>query len=251
MEKVLKKLGFDDKETQIYLTLLEYGPRPASFIAKHTNLNRSSIYYLVETLVKRRILLQSNRAGTTHFAACPPEDLLNYIDNQQERLRSLRSEVKDCVPELEAIQNRLSAWKPKFYYFQGQQEVRGLLERTLENKRQKLWAVLSMADIYAQFGEHYFEDYIQRRIDQEILLKVVRSDSKDIYPERWEDDALRVVRHLPERIKAPDMSFYLWDEKYCAFLSSQEENYGLLIESPEFFQTQKMLFDSLWAVAKN
>lgn len=252
MEKILTKLGFDRKEIAIYLTLLEYGPRPASFIAQKTKINRSSIYYLVDDLVARQIILQSERSGIICFAACEPADLIVYLQNQQQRLKSLETEVSERLPELEAMQNHLRPAKPKFSYFNGQKEVRGLLERTLNNKRQKLWAVLSMADIYAQFGEEYFENYVQRRIEKDILLKVVRSDQKDLHPERWQtsDAEMRAVRPLPERLEPPDMSFYLWDERYCAFLSSREENYGLLIESPEFFQTQKMLFDSLWRGAK-
>ena len=251
MEKILKKLGLDNKEIAIYLTLIEYGPRPASFIAGKTKLNRSSIYYLVDELVKKQIILQSDRAGVIYFAVGDPADLVLYLEKEQSKLKRLTLDVTEALPELEALQNHLSSWKPKFYYFQGQTEVRNLLEKTLQNKGKQLWSLLSMADVYGEFGEEHFEAYIKRRIDKGIHLQVIRSDDKDIHKERWKpgEAEIRTTRHLPKAVSPPDMSFYLWDQKYCAFLSSQKENYGLLIESEEFFQTQKMLFDSLWSIS--
>lgn len=252
MEKILKKLGLDEKEVAIYLTLTEYGPRPASFIAQKTKLNRSSIYYLVDALIKKQLILQSDRAGVTYFSVGEPSDLLLYLERREQRLKRLKTQVNDSLPELEALQNQMHSWKPKFYYFQGQTEVRNLLEKTLQNKGKKLWSLLSMADVYGEFGEDYFEKYIQRRIEKEIQLYVIRSDEKDLHRDRWlaVPEELRNTKHLPKGHPAPDMSFYLWDDRYCAFLSSTRENFGLLIESEEFFQTQKLMFDSLWLIGE-
>ena len=248
MEKLLAKIGFDAKESAIYLTLLEHGPRTASFIAKKTEINRSSIYYLVDDLVKRKIIIESERNNVIHFSACPPADLLGYIDAQREHLKSLKTELSDALPEFEAMEHHLDGGKPSFSYFQGKKEVRALFRKTLDNKRQKLWAITDSSELYDHLGHDYFEKYTQERIDKEILLKLIRTDYRPDDPAHWQDSGpeLRAVHPLPEKIDRPEMAIYLWDERFCAFFSKKEENFALLVESPEFYQTQKALFDGLW-----
>lgn len=251
MEKVLKKLGLSDKEIQVYLTLLEYGTRPASFIASKTGFNRGTTYNVLETLKEKKIVFQTVRADVWQFSACDPEKLLDYIEQEKQRIDRMKSEVEGILPDLENVKQNLVGWQPKFRYFEGTPQMRDLLEMTLRNQHKELYAILSITDLEACLGADYYEDEAQRRKELDIALSVIRSDKKDptqgVYPCSSED--MRDLRFMPEGIAPPDMSFYLWDERYCAFFASKKENYGLLIESPEFYQTQKTLWNSFWNVS--
>ena len=127
-----------------------------------------------------------------------------------------------------------------------------LLADTLNCNDKTNFAVLSMEDIYQSFGEKKFEKHIRKRIEKGIKLNVIRSDIKDKFKNRWNavDTEKRTVKFMPSNITPPEMSFYLYNENKAAFFSSKKENYGLLIESKEFYQTQKILFDSLWHISK-
>ena len=248
MEKILQKIGLSDKEIKIYLCLLEYGTRPASFLAQKTSINRATAYNILEQLLQKRIVTQTIRADIRQFTGCNPDKLLDYLDQEKEKLEDLKSDISGILPELEEVQKNLVGWKPKFQYFEGTVGARDLLEKTLACKTGQLYAVLSMKDTYEAFGEDYYNKVIQKRIQKQILLHVIRSDEKEVYQNHWKNskEELRNLRALPKEISPPDMSFYLWDERYCAFVASKKENYGLLIESPEFYQTQKTLWNNLW-----
>ena len=51
----LQKLGLSDKEASVYLAMLELGPSVVSDIAKKANINRSTVYVVLEFLKKRGI----------------------------------------------------------------------------------------------------------------------------------------------------------------------------------------------------
>lgn len=248
MKKILQKIGLNEKEIEIYLCLLEYGTRPASFIAKKTDINRATAYNTLELLLQKKIVNQTVLADIRQFTACKPEELLFYLDQEKERLDDLKSDVSGILPDLTALQTTLTGWKPKFTYFEGKHGARELLDRTLNATEKKLYAILSMKDTYESFEEEYYEKTIAKRIKNDIWLNVIRSDTKEIYENHWTgcEKEKRTLRTLPTTLQAPDMSFYLWDERYCAFFASKKENYALLIESPEFYQTQKALWDNLW-----
>ncbi|GEM_PF-3348417 len=44
------------------------------------------------------------------------------------------------------------------------------------------------------------------------------------------------------------MTTYLYDSK-VGLISTQKENFGMIIESKEFYQTMNNLFESLWQIS--
>lgn len=45
------------------------------------------------------------------------------------------------------------------------------------------------------------------------------------------------------------MTVYLYDNK-VGIIGTEKENFGMIIESLDFYQTQKNLFDVLWQVTR-
>ena len=50
LEKYLLKLGFNQKETQLYETIIENAPISITELAKLSGLKRTSLYHLLEKL---------------------------------------------------------------------------------------------------------------------------------------------------------------------------------------------------------
>ena len=49
----LISIGFSEKESQVYLYLIEYGTSGASEIAKHLRIPKSTVNFIAENLWKR------------------------------------------------------------------------------------------------------------------------------------------------------------------------------------------------------
>ena len=53
IKKILTQLGLNNIEQEIYLITLEYGPAPASLLAKQANLNRVTVYEILKRLSRQ------------------------------------------------------------------------------------------------------------------------------------------------------------------------------------------------------
>ena len=91
--------------------------------------------------------------------------------------------------------------------------------------------------------------WINRRIRRKIFVKSLRvqkEESKESYS-KAEKKYLREIRYMDEKIMVgSDLNLY--DNK-VAFISSQQENYGFIVESKEFSALFKNIFNSFWKFA--
>ncbi len=122
LEKVLKDLGFTEKETIAYLSLLELGEATAGQISKKSDLNRTTMYDILGLLMKKGLVKRFNKGSKTFFAALEPKRLLAYIDreieNTKEQLTKQKSEVEKLLPELISRQYKNST-RPKVEFYEG------------------------------------------------------------------------------------------------------------------------------------
>jgi hypothetical protein len=82
-------------------------------------------------------------------------------------------------------------------------------------------------------------------VEKKIYLQVIRIspyEIKPIWPTAHEE--LRTVRLAPQGFNFP-LTMYIYDNK-VSLMSTKRENFSLIIESHEFMQTQKALFNILW-----
>ncbi len=235
--KTLIQFGFTQNQTKIYLAVLELGEGKAQDIAKKAHVLRPTAYEVLEQLKEIGAVGQYSRHGVRFYMAEPPVKL-------EKILESKKKSIRDILPELESMYN-ISGFKPKIHYYEGLEGYKTVYEDTLTASGGRLYGILSMKDLFDTVGEEYMNDYIARRIKAGIHLQVIRSEAKDKKP-IWKESAkeLRTLRLAPEDFTFP-LTMYIYDNK-VSLMSSKRENFGLIIESKEFMQTQKALFDILW-----
>jgi sugar-specific transcriptional regulator TrmB len=51
--ELLKQIGLSFTQAQIFLTLYQYGPKPASSVAKIIGGERTNIYKIIQTLIRQ------------------------------------------------------------------------------------------------------------------------------------------------------------------------------------------------------
>jgi hypothetical protein len=105
-----------------------------------------------------------------------------------------------------------------------------------------------MAELLESPGRLKMEEFIAKRVEKGIALKVLRSPSNDtdsIWPAATTE--LRELRHAPSHITLA-MTAYVYDDK-LAIISSRRENYGLIIQSQDFANLCAALFHGLWAIS--
>lgn len=239
---ITQNLGLTDKEAAVYLAILELGSSSIHPIATQSGVKRTSIYYFIDHLVELGLIEKIKLRNRWHWLAKPPEAL---IDLQQKRL----FDVKEALPELKGIFN-LTTNKPKISYFEGLEQMKNILWEETRCKKELLgiWSGQEVADL---FGTTLLDEVDQRRRTKGITVRVVRVLAADAPFEQYKDQpgSNRQLRYAPEGTKFP-MAMTIYDTAKVSFMSSKKEGFGFIIESAEFFQVMKVLFEGYWGLSR-
>lgn len=241
-EQTLEQLGLTEKQARVYLALLELGESSISLIASRARVKRTSIYNFISELVTLGLITQTQRRNRTLYRAESPQKLKDLIDNRQKQLTEL-------LPELEILYQAAGVTSTRISYYRNPSELKILLYQPLHDKARMidyLWARDVMKKV---FGQSLLEDYKKQRETAKIFARIIHPRTSDTKP----IDPIEDRRRFRERRFAPKHLIYsasvtIFNNK-IAFISSQKENFGVLIESAEFTQACRVLFEGLWTIA--
>jgi len=240
MDTRLSALGLDEKEQRFYLAALQLGSAPVAAVAGRAGITRTSGYDILERLQRRGLLTQIQGDGALLVVAEDPVVLFS----QWERTRDL---IENLVPELRSLFNA-TRLKPRIRFYEGIEGISRVLWDTLECRSGTLYGILSMNELLETPGREEMNRFIAERVRRAITLKVLRSRSREadtLWPSSR--DELRELRYAPPDIDL-GMTMFIHDDT-VSYLSSKQENYGLVIESREFSSLNRALFDGLWTVS--
>ena len=78
----LKEFGLNNKETDVYLACLELGESSVNEIAIKSNIKRTTIYDILESLIKKGLISQTQRGSKRKFFAEEPEKIKKIIERK-------------------------------------------------------------------------------------------------------------------------------------------------------------------------
>lgn len=240
LARALADLGLHETEAKFYVAALELGGASMRDVAEKAGISRTNAYDVFERLRGQGLVSEESGNGARlSVIAAPPSDLLSIFEERSRKLQHL-------MPDLNSL-HVSSQSKPRVRYYQGVAGIKEVLEGTLTCRSKKLLAILSMRDLYQVPGREWMDDLVARRIALGIHLRAIRSPANDLH-KRWSDNKkeLRQLRYAPEGFLF-HMTVYVCDEK-VAIISSQRENFGMTIDSPEYAAMQAHLFEALWSI---
>ena len=240
-ESILADLGLPKSKGVVYLATLETGSGSAIEIAKKAKLPRTTAHEILQQLVALGLVSFITKGRTRIYTAEAPQKLKLLLKDKEHKLDSI-------LPELASL-SHTSGTKPKVRFYEGVEGIKTVFEDTLMVHDKLLRGILSMQDLYDIPGKIYMDDYVERRVEKEIKLRVIRSEMKDV-EEAWPASGKehRELHYAPKDMIFP-MTMYLYDNK-VGIISTENENFGMIIESKDFYETQKHLFEVLWQVTK-
>jgi len=246
IKNLLNQLNFSEKETNVYLALLELGSAKAKEISKKTDLNRTTIYDICDILLKKGIISQYKKGSATYFNALEPKHLLTYLDREKEEqikaLEKQKQKVSEMLPQLISLQNIYTS-KPKVQFFEGEKGMREAYEDTLTSKG--IILAYANAETMHKGLPNFFPEYYKRRTENEIFIRAIVPRNKlSIERVTHNQEEMRDTRFLPEEEMdfSPEVNIY----GNKMLIASWKEKMAILIESKELVDLQKLTFELLW-----
>ncbi|MDD5463798.1 MAG: helix-turn-helix domain-containing protein [Candidatus Moranbacteria bacterium] len=247
IKNLLSELNFSEKETQIYLALLEVGSAKAQDIAKKTRLNRTTVYDIFEVLMQKGLVSKYKKGSSTFFNALEPKHLLTYLEREKEeqskKIEKQKQKVSALLPELISMQNIFGASKPKVQFFEGEKGMREAYEDTLTSK--EIILAYANAETMHKTLPNFFPEYYKRRAGNKIFIKAIIPRNK-LSMERvpFNQEEMRDTRFLPDEKMTFSPEVNIYNNKIL--IASWNEKMAILIESKELADLQKLTFNLLW-----
>lgn len=251
--EALKKLGFGEKEVDIYLALIEHGKMTPAEVAKVTAINRPTVYSVIKELMKRGIVVEDLGGTTRAYSAKPAADLTILINREEKLLETKRALVKAAIAELSEVPTHAKYSIPKVVFIPDVDVERHLY------KRSEAWSksVLESDGIWWGFQDHAFVEqfsgwidwYWKEAVPKNLSLNLL-SNASDV------EESMKNKRFERRHIRfwEPDGMFtattWICGDYVVMIDTRQKEKHLIEIHDKSFSNNLRLVFKGLWQLTE-
>ncbi len=234
----LQKLGWSQKEAQIYVALLKLGIASANEIAIKAKLKRTTVYNFLPELLQKGLIKKTRKNRKTLFYIEDTESLLKPLEEKQKQWKSL-------VAQLGKIHNVLSD-RPKIRFFEGEAGAMQFFQETLDRtpSGQFIYEFIGPKAFYEKLPSFFSSNYVLERVKRKIPIKIIASRSKT------SEGLLQMAGSELRQIKMVDS--FTFDGAIIIYgnnvglLSLSSIFMGVVVENEAVATIQRAAFEMLW-----
>jgi len=242
---ILQSFGFSEKETDVYVALLELGKETVSKISLKAGINRTTGYDILGTLLGKKLVRVSGKEPKQEYVAESPTAIIEYLKRQISQTESFIKEAEKILPDLtllHTIDNR-----PKVRFYEGTDGLEHVYEDTLTSS-EPIRAYATVDDMHKALP-NYFPAYYKRRAEKNILIRAIVPETPTGRERKTLDpEEKREIAFVPadKYYFSPEINIY--DNK--VMIASWREKLGIIIESEEIADAMKKIYELAWGKAK-
>ncbi len=241
----LQSFGFSQKESEVYIALLELGKGKVTEISRKAGINRTTGYDILDSLVHKGVISISGKEPKQEYAAEPPQAITEYLKREARKTEECIARSENITSELSLIysyQNR-----PKIRFYEGIEGLQHVYEDTLTS-HEEIRAYANVDKMHDTLV-NYFPAYYKKRAKKGIPIRAIIPNT-DIGKERKNND----IYEMRETALVPKETYYftpeinIYDNKIM--IASWREKLGIIIESEEITDAMKKIYELAWQQAK-
>lgn len=243
--RALNKIGLNDKEISLYLSVLELKESPIVPISSRANLPRTSAQYILEQLAHRGLIAIGEHRNRKTYRANPPERVLALLQKQKVDLAAQSTALQEALPDLLHLY-QTSPFQPRVQVYRGE-EIRIPFEELLEAPISEYHYASDTGTLEEVLGKRYLNDWIKRRIAKGVWsngIRVKERETDDIL-HTSNSKNLRRLRFAPKGYRFPAMVLLYGDN--VATITSAKENFAVVVTSHDYALTMRGWFAALWS----
>lgn len=241
-EKYLKDIGLSEKEAQIYLALLSFDKALIAEISEKAKVKRPTTYVILDSLLKKGLVSESNEGKKTYYMSEPPEKLEMFVDRQIHLLEENKKSLDIIIPQIKGMR-REQGEKPLVQFFDGKEGILSSNYNTFVKKvgDEPVYIMYSKDLVKDVFTDKEAGEMRNRRISLGIKSKAIYNSSDGERPSDQTGDRLRIDQN-----KYPissDITVYGDQVKIAIFGKRMS---GISIKSKEFADTLKSIINYIF-----
>ncbi len=242
----LQELGLDDKEIRVLMSVLKVGVQPASVIAKHCKLDRTTTYRILKQLTQKKLLSQSKKGGITVFYNEKTSSIQEYLVKEKERLALLETEFDSVAPQLESLKMGVQAM-PKIQIYDGTNGITQLYSDVIKKAKEQNLLVIRIlgSNTFSQQLEGKEMGPIMKKFEHTLTDNRIKADiliAQGNLTREWitHMNSLAGMANLPAAGGATNV-ILVGDSVFM--VSFREFPVGIRLDHRDIAQTMHFLFD--------
>ena len=249
IEENLKKIGFNEKEVQVYLEALRLGRTTHARIAKNTRINRTTVYSVVNNLVEKGVISEDIGDKCGYVIALPPESFEKIIDQQKRKLDRKKDLINDTIDQLEKLPSGIKFSSPKVRFVEEMD-----VEEYLQSESNKWNESIKSTDgvwwgfqdpTFVENYQRWLKDYYKLESTKDIKVNLVTSKSKiEKKMEDWKEEK-RNIKFWNDNL---NFTSTLWAiGNYTIIIQTNERPFYLIeIYNPELTHNLREMLRGVW-----
>ena len=217
------------------------GATTARVLSSRTGITRPSVYDQLKTLRELNLVIELDVENKTHFAAADIKHLNALLEDKIDRLEQSRDFLEEALPSL---RDSLETVDPKIRFFEGTEGVKQLLKDIMwhrDTTMQIYWPEKQMSELFDRKFLEWFDDRRSKRnlVIHSLWPHTTHKSDMDLFCTLPSDTQKKIPK-----CTAPPMGYIIYGKK-VAFISSNTEAFGFIVESTEFSTLQRVQFEML------
>lgn len=237
--ETLKDIGLDETEAQIYLTSLSLGPTTVLKIARNSDIKRTTIYGVIESLKNKGLMKIELKGLKQLYIAENPEKLEDILDNR-------KREFSAKLPSFMALY-KLEGGESSIKYYTGLKDMKKVYLSTIDDiKRGGEYLVITNEEKWFELDpEFWMKEYIEVRAKLPCKTRLISQDSKTAREhERFQANYNEQFKIFKNEVSL-NIDMVLTPNK-LVIVDLLPPLTTLVIENKNIIELQKQLFEIIW-----
>lgn len=240
--ELLEQFGLSDKESALYVALLELGQADVAAIAAKAGIKRPTAYLLLDAL-KDKGFVSLQDGASRQYRAEDPRKLLAYEKTKV-------AQLEKALPGMLGLASN-SELKPGTRFFSGKDGIKAVYEESLLQPAGSEMLAIGNAEAVERSIEGFQSWYIKRRAESGISMRaIIPATPEGLKVAARDADELRETRLLEPGDFTEPVEVNIYGNKISAVSFVENELIGVIIESKVLANVHRQMFELLWKGAK-
>lgn len=240
---LFQKIGLSAKESHAFLELIQLGSCPVSVWAKHSKVNRSSMYVLLNRLESQGLITTFDYQGVKHVQAVAMAELPALLFDKQHKLEQTRDLLIKSLPDLQKLEKNHNLI-PKIVFYEGKKKVEMMYENVIKEGSFKSFFNPKKIKEYLPKYFYKIPEVIKnsKKTAQELLINCEEArEYQKLYSSNRHE-----IRLLNSNVHFSSDTI-ITNEKIFLVGFSENDIVGTEIWNKELALTQSVIFDMVWS----
>jgi HTH-type transcriptional regulator, sugar sensing transcriptional regulator len=248
--KIFQELGLSEITQKVFNDLVANGATTASKLADRVGIPRPSVYDHLKILIKNGLVTERKEEYRKVFQI---DDVRNIQEMLNDKIKSLENEKKQFELSLPSLLDKVAFMEPQIKFYSGKDGMKQVMNHIMLNRNIETILFWPMSEMMKVLGPEYLEELNKKRIQRNIFLRAIWPVDKTLDTDKFPylnggEETLRDLRFAPEGMTW-NMGYWLYEDK-VAFLSSEKEGFGFVVQSKDFSNLMKLQFEEIWKISR-